>query len=257
MKNKSVFTLCLIDAIIFFGSIIYGIYKLFDPTYISQAILIIIESSVGFVICFLPIVLKKFAKIEFSFVLYLFIHTFLILAIFFGEILEFYYNVSWWDDILHVFSGFGIAFITYCVTYLFIKKTNINKKVFVSVFIACLVSIFLGVIWEITEFSLDSIFGTNMQKFVPQIPSLFNGGSSFEPLNGSEAEIAEFFKNASGYRYALLDTMYDLIDCFVGVAGFIIFVELVKHRFPKILTDLIKSIATCDVICDEPLYAKI
>jgi hypothetical protein len=54
-----------------------------------------------------------------------------------------------------------------------------------------------------------------MQKTIPE-GNLFNGGNSFADLLGSDAEVAAFFRTSKGYRYALMDTMSDLVECFGG-----------------------------------------
>jgi hypothetical protein len=49
-----------------------------------------------------------------------------------------------------------------------------------------------------------------MQKFIPADP-FFNGGDSSKPLNGSDQEIANFYRFPKGYAFALRDTMEDII----------------------------------------------
>ena len=57
-----------------------------------------------------------------------------------------------------------------------------------------------------------------MQKFIPMVDGLFNGGAGREPLLGTDEQIAAFFRRPEGYKYALMDTMYDLVVDLVGAA---------------------------------------
>jgi hypothetical protein len=49
-----------------------------------------------------------------------------------------------------------------------------------------LISLAVGFLWEIYEFSFDTFFGTDMQKTIPE-GVFFNGGNSFADLHGSDA----------------------------------------------------------------------
>lgn len=60
-----------------------------------------------------------------------------------------------------------------------------------------------------------------MQKSIPEIEGIFNGGSTALPLEGSDEVIAEFFRSLEGYRYALMDTMGDILCYFFGNLVFI------------------------------------
>ena len=51
---------------------------------------------------------------------------------------------------------------------------------------------------------------------IPTVNGIYNGGNSNLPLLGDNKTIAEFFRRPEGYRYALFDTMYDMVVCFVG-----------------------------------------
>ena len=52
---------------------------------------------------------------------------------------------------------------------------------------------FIGLMWEIYKFTFDSLFGTNMQKIIPEVHGLFNDGDSTSILNGTNDLIADFF----------------------------------------------------------------
>lgn len=91
---------------------------------------------------------------------------FLWLAIFLGEVRDFYYVIPYWDTILHTFSGIMIGFIGFSV--IDILNNDIDKLTlspfFIALFAFCF-AITVGVIWEFYEFTSDGLLGTNMQKF--------------------------------------------------------------------------------------------
>ena len=84
--------------------------------------------------------------------------------------------------------------------------------------------------WEIYEFTFVSLFGTNMQKVIPEVDGLFNGGDSSLILNGSNDLIADFFKTPAGYRYALMDTMEDIVCCFTGGLTYLVISLVLTHK---------------------------
>lgn len=72
--------------------------------------------------------------------------------------------------------------------------------------------------WEIYEFGVDSLFGINMQKYIPL--DFYDALFENETIGMSVEEIASFYSTPEGYRYALMDTMGDiLIDVGGAVVG--------------------------------------
>jgi len=129
---------------------------------------------------------------------------FLYCAIYLGEVHSFYYRIPQWDTILHTFSGAMLAALGFSVICLLNKTEKIPvslSPVFVAVFTFCF-AVSLGVIWEIYEFTTDSILQTNMQKYALESGELLIG------------------------QAVLADTMKDLIvDCLgalvISIVGYI------------------------------------
>lgn len=137
---------------------------------------------------FLPNIIERKMKVSLPISLQIIIVILIYLAGGLGEIQKFYYTVPWWDDMIHMTSGGVLAIIGIIFVYL-LNKNN-PKKVqlspfFVVLFAFCF-AIMVDVIWEIYEFSMDRIIGTDMQKF---------------RLPGSDG---------------LIDTMNDLITDIIG-----------------------------------------
>lgn len=236
MKKKPYQILTLVLSIVVFlcyvFSFSYGIYKLLDPDYSSsQATLIVMSSFGGMILAWLPYLAKSIIHIEISFWLDLFIEVFGLLGIFFGEAFCFYYNYPIWDDILHFLSGVWVAFMGYCLIRSLTKKDVLSHPIGMAVIGSILISFSVSFLWEIYEFTFDSLFGTNMQKFMPE-NDLFNGGDTFSNLFGSDEAIANFYRDPTGYRYALMDTMGDMIEALGGTVLFELVAWPIRNKNP-------------------------
>lgn len=132
---------------------------------------------------------------------------------------------------MHCASGV-LAFITFYAlarSYFAAKHT---AEVLPSILFALFASLAVAVLWEIIEFTYDSLFLTNAQKFIPTDENLFNGGNSGLDLNGSDSEIASFYRNPDGYKFALKDTMMDCVVCFIGSLASVAATAVINTRFP-------------------------
>ncbi len=137
---------------------------------------------------------------------------FIFASLYLGELRNFYYRFWWWDNMLHAFSGTILGFIGFTLIYFLNREEEIDivlSPIFVALF-AFTFAVSIGVVWEIFEFTMDSLFALNMQK--------------------------------SG----LVDTMWDLIaDCIgSGIASYYGYKYLKKgqpsyfeNTFKKVLTE--------------------
>lgn len=232
-KKRDVEILMIIFFDLFFiGSIIYAGIRFNEPLFQSKAITIITQNIGAFFIPFIPFLMRWIFKVDISLKISIGIEIFAFMGTFLGETCEFYYLIPFWDDILHFTSGFGVTYIAFCFFIGYTKDTlNHKNEVLVTV-----LSIFLSLgiipLWEIIEFTNDSLFGTNMQKIMPEDGVLFNGGFTNQNLSGTDEEIANFYRTPEGYSYALKDTMTDILMATGGTALFLIFLLIVK-RFKK------------------------
>ncbi len=113
-------------------------------------------------------------------------------ALFLGEVRNYYDKIWWWDIALHSTSGLLMGILGFLLVYVL----NASEKIAISMtpqflaFVAFIFAVAVGALWEIVEFSIDSIVGARMQKAM--------------------------FDDPSG----LTDTMWDMIVNAIG-AGFI------------------------------------
>lgn len=210
----------LISTIVYLSTAIYGLAQCFNPEFSrSQAILIL---SQGLAAALIPLAFEvgeKLFKIRIHYALRIFIILYSMLAIVFGEAMQFYYSYSWWDSFLHALSGIWITLTAGFIVLHTLKSYTGEHKLFLCISISIMVSLSAAFLWEIYEFTFDTLFGTNMQKFLPEADGLFNGGNTKDILDAADETIAGFYRSPSGYRYALMDTMKDMVCCTLGTTA--------------------------------------
>ncbi len=118
-------------------------------------------SLVSFAYVFAPGIAEKLFKFRIQPTLYVFIIFYTVCPLL-GYAYNFYYNLPWWDDILHAFAGVIFAMFGAYLP----KVMNKDKEVSLAVcaFSAFFFSVAIAGLWELIEFSVDSFFGTDMQK---------------------------------------------------------------------------------------------
>ena len=146
-----------------------------------------------------------------------------------GEIRAFYVSVPGWDTALHTITGFLSAAVGFSLVDIINRNENTKldlSPVYVAIGAFCF-SMTVGVIWEFFEFSMDMLFGLDMQKdtVVREIHSVL-----LDPTRSNRAVnivgITETAVNGvplaiNGYLdIGLIDTMKDL---FVNLVGAFVF----------------------------------
>jgi len=92
--------------------------------------------------------------------------VFTFLSLFLGSARDFYYRFWWWDIVLHITSGFLLGVIGWITLFLLNETDRLPqgiKPAFLC-FFGVTFAVFLGVIWEIFEFTVDQMWPSiNMQ----------------------------------------------------------------------------------------------
>ena len=86
--------------------------------------------------------------------------AFVFLSFFLGSARDFYYRFWWWDMVLHTSSGFLLGIVGWIALFLLNQTDRIPRGMrpeFLC-FFAVTFAVFLGVIWEIIEFTVDWIW---------------------------------------------------------------------------------------------------
>lgn len=98
---------------------------------------------------------------------------FVFAALFLGEVQRYYVRIAWWDQALHASSGLLLGVLGFLLVYVLNENKRIDLHLrprFVALF-AFLFAVSVGTLWELFEFAMDSLFGTNMQKPMFDDPS--------------------------------------------------------------------------------------
>jgi hypothetical protein len=126
--------------------------------------LAMIISVFGILMAFMPMIIERRFKIDFSSGFEIIVLLFIFASFFLGEFQSFYTYFWWWDLLLHGFSGLALSLLAFSLVYLLNKKNKIDlSPLFVSIFAFSFAMAIAG-LWEMVEFSIDSFFGLNMQK---------------------------------------------------------------------------------------------
>lgn len=152
----------------------------------------------------------------------LLIYIFLILALVGGEVYFLYSKIWFLDLILHTLSSFIASGL---FVFLFkVMKNSINKLLFVICIFSF--SMMIASLWEITEFSIDRIFGFDMQKdtIVTEINSILLSEDGKYIVNKKIKSINFGNDVINGYiDIGLYDTIEDMICAVFGSMIFIIY----------------------------------
>lgn len=99
--------------------------------------------------------------------------VFLFASLFLGEVRGYYVRYWWWDVLLHTASGFLLGILGFLLVYVLNEIESVDlhmKPAFVALF-AFTFAVSMGGLWEIFEFTMDRMFGMNMQKAMLGDPS--------------------------------------------------------------------------------------
>jgi hypothetical protein len=98
---------------------------------------------------------------------------FVFASLFLGEVRDYYQRFWWWDALLHTTSGLLLGLLGFMFVYILNEDEKVDlhmRPSFLALF-AFFFAVGLGGLWEIFEFAMDRIFGTDMQPATPGDPS--------------------------------------------------------------------------------------
>ncbi|WP_193221990.1 hypothetical protein [Amylibacter sp. SFDW26] len=90
--------------------------------------------------------------------------VFIFATIFLGEAFDFYEQYWWWDVLLHGGSAMGFGLFSFLFVFLLFEGDRYAAPALTITFISFSCAVSIGVAWEILEFTVDTLFGLNMQK---------------------------------------------------------------------------------------------
>lgn len=215
-------------------------YLLFQPDTTLQAVMFCgLQYVAMWLILTAPIVLRKRFLLNVPLVLTVAVALFAFIAMVLGDGLNFYGRYSWWDSVLHLFSGGVLSFVGLWIIHILLSDDD--KVIFSNRYLLALFLLMFalsgGVIWEICEYTYDDLFGTNTQQFMQTTTGSIYTDQDI-PLVGHEA---------------LRDTMKDLIFDLIGGLIVALYVLL---RHDKIMQQDHAALLNTPTIEDDSLPEK-
>lgn len=87
-------------------------------------------------------------------------------TLFLGEVQNYYERFWWWDLTIHFSSGLLLGLFGFMIVYMMNENEAVDFHMrggFIALF-AFFFAIAIGAVWEVFEFAVDELFGTQMQK---------------------------------------------------------------------------------------------
>ena len=130
----------------------------------------------------------------------------ILMGILFGSYLGWFDKFSWYDEVMHCFSGFVCAVFGYDLACIIQRKKGECAFTLAAMF-ALMFALMIAVGWEFYEFLMDTLHGTNLQL----------------AKAGEETAMFDLTKYHNEYGYlGLVDTMTDMMmNTIGGVVGMI------------------------------------
>ena len=94
----------------------------------------------------------------------IFIILFIYGTLFLGEVGDFYERFWWWDVFLHGGSALAFGLIGFLGIFMLFQGDRFAAPPLALAILSFCFAVAVGAVWEIFEFSMDQIFGLNMQK---------------------------------------------------------------------------------------------
>ena len=94
----------------------------------------------------------------------LFTTLFFFASVFLGEAFDFYERLWWWDIALHGLSAIGFGLTGFLFIFMLFEGDRFAAPPSAIAFISFCVAMTVGATWEVFEYSMDLLFGLDMQK---------------------------------------------------------------------------------------------
>ncbi|MAG24016.1 hypothetical protein CMI47_00400 [Candidatus Pacearchaeota archaeon] len=126
--------------------------------------LILYLSLAYLILTFVPSLIEKYFNVKLPARYELMIILFAYGSLFITEVRGFFADFWWWDVLLNFLAAVALGLIGLTVLYVLYRDKKISASPFVIAALAFSFAVSMGTLWEIFEFTLDGIFGFNLQK---------------------------------------------------------------------------------------------
>lgn len=91
---------------------------------------------------------------------------FIIAAMYLGELHNFFYRFSWWDEMVHSCTAMLLTYSALIVAHILSRDRDLTRHLGPLMTAALMLSMTLafGAVWELFEFSVDKVLGLNLLK---------------------------------------------------------------------------------------------
>jgi len=144
------------------------IFLLLDARWLSMFLVTMIMAAL-----IAPALFRKKLDVEIPVEFHITAVIFIFASLYLGEVQSFYQRFWWWDIALHASAGLLMGIAGFLLVYLLNESKRVKLHMtpgFISLF-AFVFAVAIGTLWEIFEFSMDQLFGLNMQKPMLTDPS--------------------------------------------------------------------------------------
>lgn len=111
-----------------------------------------------------PVYVARWARIHVPATFTFAVVAFLGGTLFLGEVYDFYGRFWWWDVLMHGASAVGFGLIGFILVFMMFQGDRFAAPPLAVAFFAFCFAVAIGALWEVFEFSMDQLFGFNMQK---------------------------------------------------------------------------------------------
>lgn len=145
------------------------------------------------------------------------IALFVLATLYLGEVYDFYDRFWWWDLALHFGSAMGFGILGFLMVFMMFQGDRYAAPPWAVGVLSFCLAMTVGVLWEIFEYAMDTLFGFNMMK------------------SGLPDTMGDFMVNTLGAALAAVAGVIYLLDR-AGRLGapFDVFIETNRTRFRKV-----------------------
>jgi hypothetical protein len=92
------------------------------------------------------------------------IALFILATLYLGEVQDFYDRFWWWDLVLHFGSAMGFGILGFLLVFMLFQGDRYAAPPWAMGALSFCLAVTVGVLWEIFEYAMDTLFGFNMMK---------------------------------------------------------------------------------------------
>ncbi|WP_128515673.1 hypothetical protein [Tabrizicola thermarum] len=92
------------------------------------------------------------------------IALFVLATLYLGEVYDFYDRFWWWDLVLHFGSAMGFGILGFLLVFMLFEGDRYAAPPWALGVLSFCLAMTVGVLWEIFEYAMDTLFGFNMMK---------------------------------------------------------------------------------------------